>query len=273
MMGGGETRIQIIRPEQNFTIIANRMIRDSALSYRAVGLFAYLASLPPGAGTSIARLSRCKPEGRDAVATARDELIAAGFLRVIDERAAGRFAGQLWIMTHEPGRFPGFLFDDPGPQIPEIPAPGKPSTVQPSTVQPSPGKPDTYKTDPIRKTGKSKTRNTAGPDADAVEQFRMRWNALAAAHDGIAGIRRIAPRSGRARALRSRMGDPDWVANYPAAIDQIPRAAWRLGRNDRRWFATVDWFLRPDTVDKLIEERDAGGASAPVFDVPEDQRA
>jgi hypothetical protein len=70
------------RYARGFTQIDNAAVQDtSRLSLRAIGLLTYLWSLPDDAKVNSAVLAkRCK-EGRDAIRTAMDELIAAGYAK------------------------------------------------------------------------------------------------------------------------------------------------------------------------------------------------
>lgn len=72
--------------DREFTILPNATIRDQRLSFRATGLLAYLVSLPDGTGVDSLSLSRRKKEGRDAVRTAFDELMAVGYVRRYKEQ-------------------------------------------------------------------------------------------------------------------------------------------------------------------------------------------
>jgi hypothetical protein len=70
------------RYESGFTILDNRLAQAvGVLSLRAIGLGTYLWSLPDGPLPSSDDLAdECK-EGRDAIRTAANELVAAGFMR------------------------------------------------------------------------------------------------------------------------------------------------------------------------------------------------
>lgn len=59
--------------------------------------------------------------------------------------------------------------------------------------------------------------------------------------------------AGRLKHLQARLRDPDWQAHYPAALAKIPLSRFLRGENDRGWVATMDWFLRPDSVTKVLE--------------------
>lgn len=61
------------------------------------------------------------------------------------------------------------------------------------------------------------------------------------------------PTDKRRAALRSRLREPYFVENWRAAIDKARSSPWCCGHNKTGWVANIDWFLRPDTVVRLIE--------------------
>lgn len=77
----------------------------------------------------------------------------------------------------------------------------------------------------------------------------------------------VTPTEPRRAALRSRCKDPFFVANWRSAMDHARQSRFCCGFNDRKWVATIDWFLRPGTVNKLLEmnydfgEQAAGSAA------------
>lgn len=94
------------RPERDFTIIPNSVLRDDCLSYRARGLLCYLLSQPPDWQVSSARLTLMTGEGRDTVRAALRELVKVGYLALTKEQdAAGRFSSH-YIVTATPWYFP-----------------------------------------------------------------------------------------------------------------------------------------------------------------------
>jgi|GEM_PF-4618828 len=61
------------------------------------------------------------------------------------------------------------------------------------------------------------------------------------------------PTDKRRAMLRSRLKEPFFVANWQTAIDRARSSPFCCGHNDRGWVANIDWFLKPDTVVKLME--------------------
>jgi hypothetical protein len=57
----------------------------------------------------------------------------------------------------------------------------------------------------------------------------------------------------RATALGQRRADPLWRERWQEAITAAFATPFCRGTNPRGWTATVDWFLRPDTLDKILE--------------------
>lgn len=57
----------------------------------------------------------------------------------------------------------------------------------------------------------------------------------------------------RRKAFNARMKDKAWVRNWREAIAKVRASPFCNGANDRNWTATIDWFLRPDTVQRAIE--------------------
>jgi hypothetical protein len=58
---------------------------------------------------------------------------------------------------------------------------------------------------------------------------------------------------GRAKALKSRRSDSYFCGNWKAAIVKVAASKFCNGENDRGWRADFDFFLRPDTVAKIME--------------------
>jgi hypothetical protein len=107
---------------RHFTVLPNAALRDERLSFRATGLLAYLLSLPEGADVDSTALSKRKREGRNAIRTAYNELVEAGYVvRTKEQKADGK-----WVTYTD-------VFDEPQadsrPDEAGKPTPGKPTSV------------------------------------------------------------------------------------------------------------------------------------------------
>lgn len=80
--------------------------------------------------------------------------------------------------------------------------------------------------------------------------FVRTWNALVTG-TGIGGIRGTIPK-GRLSQWNQRLKQPDWKDNFEDAIKAMVKDDHCLGNNQRGWKANLEYFLRPDTQDKLL---------------------
>ena len=112
--------IKIFKPKEleQFTAIPNNIFRKKGISMQASGLYAWLFSHRSGHGISVSFIAGHFKNGRDAVNTALNELISAGFIIKKDLRSKGKFKGyDLHLTLGSPG-------------------PGKPKTEKPKTENP-----------------------------------------------------------------------------------------------------------------------------------------
>lgn len=101
-MTGGRIRRGVMATD-HFTQIANALFRDHRLSFKAKGLFGYIASHQNGWEISVAGLVRCGPDGRDAVRTGLKELEAHGYLvRERLRRTDGTLGEVVYCITDRP---------------------------------------------------------------------------------------------------------------------------------------------------------------------------
>jgi len=84
------------------------------------------------------------------------------------------------------------------------------------------------------------------------EKVMEQWNSMS---PPFSKIQTMSP--DRKRHLRNRLSDEWWKDNWSMAMEMLnalPNNSWYKGNNDKKWVATFDWFLRPQSVVKLIEE-------------------
>jgi hypothetical protein len=74
------------------------------------------------------------------------------------------------------------------------------------------------------------------------------WNAVAAE----AGFEQaVQLTNARRTTILARARDPFWLENWRVALDRITKSTFCCG--SKGWKARLDWFLRPDTVMKILE--------------------
>ena len=100
------------------------------------------------------------------------------------------------------------------------------------------------------------SRSHGSPECDALVEA---WNRLAQA-EKLPKVRALTTK--RHRALAARLRNPEWRTGWREAVDKIRECPFLLGENDRGWRADFDWFLRPDTVIRILEGQYAGAPTA-----------
>lgn len=98
---------------------------------------------------------------------------------------------------------------------------------------------------------------SADPLSADLKEFFDGWSQC-----GLTECRKLT--TNRKKALKSRLADPDWRSSWREALDRAAKSSFCRGQNDRGWKADVDWFLKPDSVVKLLEGKyDDGKTAAP----------
>ena len=57
----------------------------------------------------------------------------------------------------------------------------------------------------------------------------------------------------RKRALKTRLADPAWIAIWREAVQRASESDFCNGLGEQGWRADLEWFLRPDSAQKLME--------------------
>lgn len=82
----------------------------------------------------------------------------------------------------------------------------------------------------------------------ASEEFETAWNSLPEPFPKIRAMT-----GSRKSSLRERMKEPFWREHWRTALDRMSKSSFCRGQNDRKWIGDVDFFLRPDSVAKIME--------------------
>lgn len=164
-------------------------LHDDRLSFRAKGLHAYLMSKPNDWQINLEHLSRVSKEGREAVASAMQELIQHGYAsRQRVRQASGRLDGYETVIYERPQA--------------DFPKDEKPKTVLPTTVLPNSVEPNSEnaallnidvpkieipkiekpKEADAHKVGSSRRVKTYFPD-DPTEQANLKDTVFTSIHD------------------------------------------------------------------------------------------
>lgn len=148
----------------------------------------------------------------------------------------------------------------PHPNEPDsrIPPPPEPSGESPSTNGASPS------TIGARETAKDASDPAYSLNADSLltegqaprsavltsEEFQAAWNESASV-SGWKPCRQMT--TDRKASFRQRLRDPNWRDSWREALVRAGPIPGLRGENPRKWRANVDWFLRPDTVTRILE--------------------
>jgi len=159
-------------PADRFTIIDNAWLRDPALSYRAKGVLAYVASHAAGHELTVEQIIGEGTEGREAVRTALRELEDAGYLARFPRRQGSRIVGTDFELR-EPDRSSTAQKPVGGADQEECrEVPGQ-STAQVSTAQESPPKKTTTSEDQKKTTTSFDAE--ASPNAGLIIKGYIDW--------------------------------------------------------------------------------------------------
>lgn len=97
-----------INKQSNFTMVSNHVLRNTNLSLKAKGLYAYMWSLPEDWDYSVSGLTKVLKEGKDAINEALKELEREGYLVRTILRSGGKFSDMDYMLNETPSPFTGF---------------------------------------------------------------------------------------------------------------------------------------------------------------------
>ena len=83
--------------------------------------------------------------------------------------------------------------------------------------------------------------------AEDTRKIMDAWNSL-----GLQTVKKIDPETDRGKMLRKRVKDYGLDAVLQA-IENIRQSSFLMGKNDRGWEITFDWFVKPNNFPKVLE--------------------
>ncbi len=253
-----------VEKNDNYTVMSNFHLRDSALSLKAKGLLSQMLSLPEEWDFTLSGLARINKESKDAIRTAVQELEKAGYIdRRQTQDESGKFACNEYVIHEQPvTRLRTYEYVVAGPNVVpddhddvldtpllDFPTTDNPSTGNPSTGNPSSEKPLTENPTELNKDsssippkapqgGRSSKRGPKSRPDWKPERFEKFWEwyrthcrgenrqAAIRAWDRLKPDDALIDRMGKA--LQKQIQSPDWQNGIG-----IPHASTWL--NNARW--------------------------------------
>lgn len=240
-------KIRIIDDTQDegFVQIPNSTVRNTALTWKARGVLAYLLSHATGYSLNYNTvLNASEKDGAHSTRTALTELEDNGYLiREQGRGGEGTFGSSVWRL-HRRG---GFLNRQE-----EIPLQFDREELVPDNMEFFPGK-------------KAGRRSSAAVPATTAREFAeavfTKWHEMILAARPVDVFRveykKPTVTDKRLKAIGVRMLDEYWMKSWQDAITRLGKIDGMHGkvedRDGRTFMADVDFFLRPDSVVKIME--------------------
>lgn len=108
----------------------------------------------------------------------------------------------------------------------------------------------------------SKPIRTGTALGGAAQEFVEVWN-------GCLALPRILSMRGREKILLPFLDDQWSAENYREGIKLMAASPFLMGKNDRGWKASVEWFLRPGSLAKILEGKYDRSAKPTTAAIPE----
>ena len=252
-----------VEKNDNYTVMSNYHLRDSALSLKAKGLLSQMLSLPDEWDFTLSGLARINKESKDAIRTAVQELEKAGYIdRRQTQDESGKFACNEYVIHEQPvTRLKTYEYVVAGPNavpddhdaVLDPPLLENPTTDNPSTGNPSPEKPLTENPTELNKDisskdnkKKNKKKKKSEPEWKP-ERFAGFWEFYRTNCRGEARLEAVkawdklrpddALINRMGKALQRQIRSPDWQAGIG-----IPYAS--------TWLNNARWEDEPKTADR-----------------------
>jgi len=208
--------------DDQFTQIPNAWLRDSRLSFKAIGLLAQIMSHNQGWKLTIALLADVNKTGKETIRSAVAELEKFGYLKREQPRDGGRFQESIWTT-----------------QDPDLPIPSEPMSGNPITENPTHKKNINKEQQPKEKQVKNKQENFSELFAEFWETYPRKLDKAKAERAFKAALKKATAEEIITGAIRYRddpLRKPDFT-KYPAT-----------------WLNAEAWNNEPDPRTKALEE-------------------
>lgn len=215
--------------ERDYARIGNQLLRDARISYRAKGIFCWLASHREGFGVSPESIAAAGAEGISAVKSALRELEQYGYLTRSQIRTAGGTMGNFtYRITDMPSSEP---LDGNRPPVPiskdaenrrSEPVDGKPPADEPPAVN-RPHK----KTIPSKKIS-SEEKTTSSPAEPAEPEPAVEPDVTDGGGGGVSDLRSIAEHITASLDYQDQVPDKQQLQALTAALVAVLEKGWTI---------------------------------------------
>jgi hypothetical protein len=200
-------------------------------------------------------MSDCGWRKPDQLIRARNKAVAAGWLHYEPAPAGSRSPGKYWtkIPTVSTPAFGSRENNDRSriweSSLPEMRngagngsgiGPGKPPVLS---------LPLTSETAPALAAGEDRAEDCAPPERQPIgpEELQLRWNRI----DGVTPCREMTPN--RVKAFHARCSQARWRDSMDEALERVAGSEFCRGGGTGGWRASIDWFLKPESLNRLLE--------------------
>lgn len=249
----------------SFAMVSNWVMRSPTLSLQAKGLYAILCGFSDGYELDLGKLHDLSTNGRDATHKARKELNEEGLISFNEARTeSGTFRCRTLVINNNPRPLTeNPLADNPLPENHELVS-RNPSLYSKNINNNNP---------PIVPLSAESELFQLEPEysPDSIERFLIdfpvAWNEAAAKSVCKPGLAKIAHKAGEPPTLnaireslaKSLHGHPSAIIErWRDALAFLASSPFHCGANKRGWVASVNWFLKPESIETLLEQAATG---------------
>ena len=229
-----------VRRNSGYTAIPNAVARDESLSIEARGLLCLLMSYADGWTFRASHIQKMCGVGRDKYQGMARQLRDAGYLSIEPQQdEKGQFSGHVWVINDTP--------EPPENRVPENTAVGKQSPLSNNNSE------------------RITNHQEGGDGQTSFLEEDAKVSAIDETTEAIDHYRQVAAKAGwpsvrlvngkRLQSLKARL-DEYSLAEWRMVIDHCARSEWHCGGNERGWVADFDYFLRPSSFARNIEQAD-----------------